>query len=165
MLWNARRVGQGYVAVILSLVGYFTSRPFSRYLLVPSAMKIATSRGLLRWLAGRAGWPPFWAALRPRSKRAQRVCVPVVCALHCGYMEQNSSELPACRRENTCTRAHRVAIDVAEFSNGPMVHVAVGHARLNNKSIHCLNHSGGDNHRKRTARCGNRAPLNKRHLC
>ena len=37
--------------VILSLVGYFTSRPFSRYLLVPSTMKMVTSRGLLRWLA------------------------------------------------------------------------------------------------------------------
>ena len=40
------------IVVILSLVGYFTSRSFSRYLLVPSTMKIATSRGLLRWLAG-----------------------------------------------------------------------------------------------------------------
>ena len=40
------------IAVILSLVGYATSWMFSRYLLVPSTMKIATSRGLLRWLAG-----------------------------------------------------------------------------------------------------------------
>ena len=40
------------IVVILSLVGYFTSRSFSGYLLVPSTMKIATSRGLLRWLAG-----------------------------------------------------------------------------------------------------------------
>ena len=35
------------------------------------------------------------------------------------------------------------------WPNGPMV--AVGHARHNNKSIHCLNHSGGDNHRERAA--------------
>ena len=40
------------IVMILSLVGCFTSRSFSRYLLVPSAMKIATSRGLLQWLAG-----------------------------------------------------------------------------------------------------------------
>ena len=34
------------------------------------------------------------------------------------------------------------------------VPVAVGHARHNNKSIHCscLNHSGGDNHRERAER-------------
>ena len=83
------------------------------YLLVPSTMKIATSRGLLRWLAGwLAGWPPFRAALRPRSKRTQRVCVSVACALHCGYMEHNFSEQRACRRENT----HRV--DVTEWPNG-----------------------------------------------
>ena len=79
------------------------------YFLVPSTMKIATSRGLLRWLAG---WPPFQAALRPRSKRTNRVCVSLACALHCGYMEQNFSEQRACRRENT----HRV--DVAEWPNG-----------------------------------------------
>ena len=77
------------------------------------AMKIATSRGLLRWLAG---WPPFRADLRPRSKLAQRVCVPVACALHCGYnvMGQNFSEQRVCWRENTCT--HRVG--VAEWPNG-----------------------------------------------
>ena len=49
------------------------------------------------------------------------------------------------------------------WPNGPMV--AVGHVRHNNKSIHCLNHSGGDNHRERAARCGNHASLNERHLC
>ena len=38
------------------------------------------------------------------------------------------------------------------WPNGPMV--AVGHVRHNNKSNHCLNHSGGDNHRERAARCG-----------
>ena len=31
--------------------------------------------------------------------------------------------------------------------------------------MHCLNHSGGDNHRERAARCGNHASLNERHLC
>ena len=40
------------IVVILSLVGYFASRSFSWYLPVPSTMKIATSRGLLQWLAG-----------------------------------------------------------------------------------------------------------------
>ena len=61
------------------------------------------------WLAA---WPPFQAALRPRSKRTQRVCVSLACALHCGYMEQNFSEQRACRREVT----HRV--DVSEWPNG-----------------------------------------------
>ena len=70
------------------------------YLLVPSTMKIATSRGLLRWLAG---WPPFRAALRPRSKRAQRACVSVACALHCGYIIGTKFQRAAClsAREHT----------------------------------------------------------------
>ena len=43
--------------------------------------------------------------------------------------------------------------------------VAVGHVHHNNKSIHCLNHSGGDNHPEGAARCGSHAFLNERHLC
>ena len=43
--------------------------------------------------------------------------------------------------------------------------VAVGHVHHNNKSIHCLNHSGGDNHPERAARCGSHASLIERHLC
>ena len=45
--------------------------------------------------------------------------------------------------------------------------VAVGHVHYNynNKSIHCLNHSGGDNHPESAARCGSHASLNERHLC
>ena len=46
--------------------------------------------------------------------------------------------------------------------NGPMV--AVGHVHHNTKSIHCLNHSGGDNHPERAARCGSHASLTERHL-
>ena len=49
------------------------------------------------------------------------------------------------------------------WPNGPMV--AVGHVHHNNKSIHCLNHSGGDNHPERAARCGSHASLTERHLC
>jgi hypothetical protein len=43
--------------------------------------------------------------------------------------------------------------------------VAVGHVRHNDKSIHCLNHSGGDNHRERAARCGDLKSSLERHLC
>ena len=49
------------------------------------------------------------------------------------------------------------------WPNGPMV--AVGHVHHNNKSIHRLNHSGGDNHPERAARCGSHASLIERHLC
>ena len=79
------------------------------YLLVPSMMKIATSRGLLWWLAG---WTLFQAALQPHSKQTQQVCVSLVCALHCRYMEHNFSEQCACQCKNT----HQV--DVAEWPNG-----------------------------------------------
>ena len=79
------------------------------YLLVPSAMKIATCRGLFRWLAG---WPPFRAALRPRSKRTHRVCVLVACAcaLHCGYT-WNKFQRAAClsARERTSCWRGRIA--------------------------------------------------------
>ena len=47
--------------------------------------------------------------------------------------------------------------------NGPMV--AVGHVHHNNKSIHCLNHSGGDNHPERVVHCGSHASLIEHHLC
>ena len=43
--------------------------------------------------------------------------------------------------------------------------MAVGHVHYNNKSIHCLDHSGGDNHPERAARCGSHASLTERHLC
>ena len=124
------------------------------YMLVPSTMKIATSRGLLWWLAG---WPPFRAALRPRSKRTQRVHVLVACALHCGkcgYMEQISA--------SSVLVGARTHIELT-WPNGPMV--AVGHVHHNNKSIHCLNHCGGDSHPEGAARFGSHAFLNERHLC
>ena len=101
-----------------------------------------------------AGWPPFRAALRPRSKRTQRVCVSVACTLHCGYNISASSVLVGARTHIKLT-----------CPNGPLV--AVGHVHHNNKSIHCLNHSGGDNHPERAlaARCGSHSSLNERHVC
>ena len=124
--------GRARIVVILSLVGYFTSRSFSWYFLVPSTMRIVTSRGLLQWLAG---WPPFRAVLRVHSKRTQ------LARLHVSGM---------------CTplRIHGTACSVLvsakthielTWPNGPMV--AVSHARHNNRPIHCLNYSGGDNRR------------------
>ena len=41
----------------------------------------------------------------------------------------------------------------------------VGHVHHNNKPIHCLNHSGGDNSPEGAARCASHAFLNERHLC
>ena len=101
-----------------------------------------------------AGWPPFRAALRPRSNRTQRDYVLVACALHCGNMEQISA--------SSVRVGARTHIELT-WPNGPMA--AVGHVHHNNKSVHCLNHSGGDNHPKRAARCGSHASLNERHLC
>ena len=51
------------------------------------------------------------------------------------------------------------------WPNGAMV--AVGRARVqhNNKSIHCLHHSGGDNHLERAACCGDLTSLLERYLC
>ena len=106
------------------------------------------------WLAG---WPPFQAVLRPRSKWTQRVCVSLACALHCGYIctwntKSASSVLVGARTHIELT-----------WPNGPPV--AVGHVHHNNKSIRCLNHPGGDNRPKRAARCGSQASLTERHLC
>ena len=108
-----------------------------------------------------AGWPLFQATLRPHSKLTHRVCVPVACALHYGYMEQNFSEQRLQRagwHENT----HRV--DVAEWPNGGWRRLWAT-LRHNQKLAHCLNHSGGDNHHERAVRCGDLTSLLERHFC
>ena len=144
------------IAVILSLVGYATSWMFSRYLLVPSTMKIATSRGLLRWLAG-------WLAghrFGPLYGLVASGHSGFACGWHVHSTAGTWNKIPA----SSVLVGARTHIELA-LPNGPMVAMAVGHARHNNKSIHCLNHSGGDNHRVGAARCGNHVSLNERHLC
>ena len=142
------------IVVILSLVGYFTSRSISWYLLVPSTMKIATSRGLLRWLAS-------WLA----GHRFGLLCGLVSSghsAFACRWHVHSTADTWNKISASSVLVGARTHIELT-WPNGPMV--AVGHARLNNKSIHCLNHAGGDNHREKAARCGNHASLNERHLC
>ena len=68
-------------------------------------------------------------------------------------IEQTFSEQRACRRKNT----HRVQVDVAEWPSGGRGPCA---SQQQVALIHCLNHSGGDNHPG-----GNHASLNERHLC
>ena len=101
------------------------------YLWVPSTMKIATSRGLIRWLAGlvASGHSEFACRWHVNS------------TADTWYKHSASSVLVGARTHIELT-----------WPNGPMV--AVGHVHHTNKSIHCLNHSGGDSHPERVARCG-----------
>ena len=87
---------------MLSLVGYFTSDSFSQHLLVPSAMKIATCRGLLRWLAG--GWlttgsgpSAAWQLPETARLRVDGMCTALQTQCHVGattYIELGVAECP-----------------------------------------------------------------------
>ena len=76
------------------------------------------------WLAG---WPPFRAALRPRSGFA------------CRWHVHSTADTWNKSSASSVLVGARTHIEMA-WPTGPMV--AVGHVRHNNKSIHCLNHSG-----------------------
>jgi hypothetical protein len=124
------------------------------YFLVPSTMKIATSRGLLRWLAG-------WLAghrFRPLCGLVASGHSEFACRWHVHSTADTWNKISA----SSVLVGARTHIELT-WPNGPMV--AVGHVHHNNKSIHCLNHSGGDNHPERAARCGSHASLTERHLC
>ena len=113
------------------------------YLPVPSTMKIANSRGRFRWMAGWLRGHRF----RPLFGLAASRHSAFACRWHMHSTADTwnknsaSSVLAGARTHNELT-----------WPNGPMV--AVGHVRHNHKSVHCLNHSGGDNHRERAVRCG-----------
>ena len=118
------------------------------YLSVPSTMEIATSSGLLRWLSGHRFGPLCGLAASRHSAFA--------CQWHSTADTWNKISA------SSVLAGSRTHIESA-WPDGPMV--AVGHVRHNHKSIHCLNHSGGDNHRERTVRCGDLTSSLERPFC
>ena len=119
-------------------------------------MKIGTFRGLLWWLAG-------WLAghcFGPLCGLAASQHSALACRWHVHSTVDTRNKISASSvRMLLGARTH---IELT-WPNGPMV--AVGHVRHNHKSIHCLNHSGGDNHRERAARCVDLTSSLERHLC
>ena len=114
------------IVVILSLVGYFMSRSFSWYLLVPSMMKIATSRDLLRWLAGHRFGLLCGLVASGHSEFA--------CRWHVHSTADTWNKISASSALKLKLVGARTHIELA-WPNGPMV--AVGHVHRNNKPIHC----------------------------
>ena len=146
------------IVVIRSLVGYFTSRSFSRYLSVPSGedCELQGPSSVADWLAGHCFGPRCGLAASRHSAFACRWHAIVHATADTWNKISASSVLLGAR-----------TLTELMGPNGPMV--AVGHVRHNHKSIQCLNYSGGasDNHRyrEREARCRDLTSLNEHHLC
>ena len=116
-----------------------------------------SSNSVAVWLTG---WPPFRAALCGLVASGHS---EFSCRWHVHSTTDTWNKISASSQCGVLVGA-RTHIELT-WPNGPTVAPAVGHVHHNNKSVHCLNHSGGDNRPGRAARCGSQASLNERHLC
>ena len=111
------------------------------YLPVPSTMKIATSRGLLQWLAGhRTRFGPLCGLVASGH-------IAFACRWHVHSTAHTWNKTSA----SSVLVGARTHIELT-WPNGVVHMVAVGHhVRHNNKPVHGLNCSGGDDHLERAA--------------